>query len=66
MSTLFYHKTYLVFYTARLFIIRAFNKLNNFQVKPLFGIFILQSWKKGWRQIDETKQKIIFYGKFYS
>ena len=25
-----------------------------------------QSWTKGWRQIDETKQNRFFYGMFYS
>ena len=27
---------------------------------------MLQSWTKGWRQIDETKQNRFFYGMFYS
>ena len=30
------------------------------------GKFTLQSWTKGWRQIDKIKQNRFFYGMFYS
>ena len=50
------------------FTVKVLQKWQNWKIWRLVSQMALnaRSWRKGWRQIHETKQKSFFFGTFYS